>query len=72
MFLKVKAFPNSKKEEIIRKAEDEFEIKVKAKAEKGEANKKVKEILASYLSISQERLILVRGAKQRNKIFKII
>ena len=72
MFLKVKVFPNSKKEEIIKKSEDEFEIKVKEKAEKGKANKRVKEVLAKYLNISEEKLILISGAKQRNKIFKII
>ena len=72
MFLKVKVFPNSKKEEIIKKSEDEFEIKVKEKAEKGRANKKVKEVLARYLNISEEKLILIRGARKRNKVFKII
>jgi uncharacterized protein YggU (UPF0235/DUF167 family) len=72
MFLKVKVFPNSKKEEIIKKSEDEFEIKVKEKAEKGRANKKVKEVLARYLNILEEKLILIRGARKRNKIFKII
>jgi uncharacterized protein YggU (UPF0235/DUF167 family) len=72
MFLKVKAFPNSKKEEIIKKSEAEFEIKVKEKAERGEANKKVKEVLARYLNISEEKLILIRGARQKNKIFKIV
>jgi len=72
MFLKVKVFPNSKKEEIIKKSEDEFEIKVKEKAEKGKANKRVKEVLAKYLNISEEKLVLISGAKQRNKIFKII
>jgi len=72
MFLKVKVFPNSKKEEIIKKSEDEFEIKVKEKAERGRANKRVKEVLARYLNISEEKLILIRGAKQRNKIFKIV
>jgi len=72
MFLKVKVFPNSKKEEIIKKSEDEFEIKIKEKAERGEANKRVKEVLARYLNVSEEKLILIRGAKQRNKIFKII
>ena len=72
MFLKVKVFPNSKKEEIIKKSEDKFEIKVKEKAEEGRANKRVKEVLARYLNISEEKLILIRGAKQKNKIFKIV
>lgn len=72
MFLKVKVFPNSKKEEIIQKSEDEFQIKIKEKAERGEANKRVKEVLARYLNVSEEKLILIRGAKQKNKIFKIV
>jgi len=72
MFIKVKVSPNSKKEETIRKSEDEFEIKIKEKAEKGKANRRVKEILSEYLNIPQEKLILIRGAKQRNKIFKML
>jgi uncharacterized protein YggU (UPF0235/DUF167 family) len=72
MFLKVKVFPNSKKEEIIKKSEDEFEIKIKEKAEEERANKRVKEVLARYLNISEEKLILIRGTRQRNKIFKTI
>jgi len=72
MLIKVKVFPDSKKEEIIKKADDKFEIKVKEKPEQGMANKRVKEILAKYLNTPEEKLILIRGARQRNKIFKII
>ena len=72
MLLKVKVFPNAKKESIIKKAADEFEIKVKEKATLGKANEKVREILARHLKISEGKLILIRGAKQRNKIFKVI
>jgi len=72
MLIKVKVFPDSKKKEIIKKADDKSEIKVKEKPEQGMANKRVKEILARYLNIPEEKLILIRGARQRNKIFKII
>jgi len=72
MFLKVKVFPGSKIEEVIQKSGDEFEIKVKEKAEKGKANKKTKEILAKHLNVPEGKLILVRGARQKNKIFKLI
>jgi uncharacterized protein (TIGR00251 family) len=71
MFIKVKVFPDSKKDEIVKKADDRFEIKVKEKAKSGLANKKVIEILSKYLNVPEEKLILVRGAKQRNKIFEI-
>jgi uncharacterized protein (TIGR00251 family) len=71
MLIKVKVFPDSKKDEIVKKADDRFEIKVKEKAKSGLANKKVIEILSKYLNVPEEKLILVRGAKQRNKIFEI-
>jgi hypothetical protein len=72
MFLKVKVFPDAKKEEIIKKANDEFGIRVKEKAKEGRANERVREVLADYLKVPKEKLILVRGAKQRNKIFKLL
>jgi len=71
MFIKVKVFPNSKKKEIVKKSEDSFEIKVKEKPIKGEANRAVVELLADYLSLPAGRIRLIKGAKQRNKIFKI-
>jgi len=44
MSIKVKVFPDSKKDEIIKKEDDRFEIKVREKAEGGLANRKVIEI----------------------------
>jgi hypothetical protein len=72
MLIKVKVFPNSKIDEIVKKSDDEFEVKVKEKAEEGRANKRAREILARYLNIPEKKLVLIRGAKQRNKIFKLI
>jgi uncharacterized protein YggU (UPF0235/DUF167 family) len=72
MFIRVKVFPNSKKEEIIKKSEDKFEIKVKEKAEGGKANKRTKEVLSRYLNISDGKLILIHGEKQSNKIFSAV
>jgi uncharacterized protein YggU (UPF0235/DUF167 family) len=72
MFLKVKVFPNSKNNEIIKKDNNHFEIKVKEKAQRGLANIKVREILAQYLNIPKQRLILIKGKVKQNKIFKLI
>ena len=71
MFIKVKTHPLSKKEEIIKKNEDSFEIKIKEKPEKGEANKKIKELLSKHFNIPLGKVILRKGAKQKNKIFDI-
>lgn len=71
MLIKVKVFPNSKKEEIIKKTEDSFEIKVKEKPIRGLANKAVVNALSLYFNIPTSKIRLVKGFKQKNKIFEI-
>jgi len=72
MLIKVKVFPNSKKEEIIKKSEDSFEIRIKEKPERGLANRGVIRILSSCFKIPESKVRLIKGFKERNKIFKII
>jgi len=71
MLIKVKVFPNSKKEGIIKKSNDSFEIKVKEKPIKGLANRAVINILSLYFKVSTSEIRLVKGLRQRNKIFEI-
>lgn len=71
MLIKVKVFPNSKKEEIIKKSEDSFEIRIKEKPERGLANREVIRILSSCFKIPESKVRLIKGFKERNKIFKI-
>jgi len=72
MLIKVKVFPNSKKESIVRKSSDSFEIRVKEKAQRGQANNAVIRSLASYFKISPQRIRIRKGSKQRNKIFELL
>lgn len=72
MLIKVKVFPGEKKEELIKKSDDSFVIKVNAKAERGMANEKVREILAAYFRVVEGKVKLVKGGKRPNKIFEII
>lgn len=71
MLIKVKVFVNSNKTSITKKSEDHFEIRVKEKAERGVANKAVLAALALHLHLSAGKIRLVRGSKQRNKIFEV-
>jgi len=71
MLIKVKVFPGSKKEKIIKKSEDSFEVRVKEKPERGLANRGVIRILSACFEIPESRVRLIRGFKKRNKIFKI-
>jgi len=72
MLIKIKVFPKSKKEEIIKKSEDSFEIKVKERPERGLANKGVVRIIASHFKIPESKIRLIKGFKEKNKIFEII
>jgi hypothetical protein len=71
MLIKVKVFPNSKKEEIIRKSKDSFEIRVREKPVMGRANKEAIRITASYFGVSESKVRIIRGFKQPNKIFEV-
>jgi len=71
MLIKVKVFPNSKKEEVVRKTKDSFEVKVKEKPIQGLANQAVVQLLSSFFRIPKSKIRLAKGYKQRNKIFEI-
>ena len=72
MFLKIKAFPDSKKEEVVEKGADKFWVYVKAPASQGLANEAVFRILAKYLGVATNKLRLVKGARTPSKIVEII
>lgn len=72
MLIKVKVFPNSKKDEIIKRSEDSFEIHVKEKAELGRANRAVIWLLSLYFNLPGNRFRIIRGGHMKNKIVKIL
>lgn len=72
MFIKVKVYPGAKEEKIIQKSADSFDFFVKAKPERGEANRAVIKILVRHFHILPAKIRLIKGFKQRNKIFKIV
>lgn len=71
MLIKVKVTPEAKKNDIVKKSEDSYLVKVKEKAEGGMANMKVKEILANYFKVSEGKIRLIKGGKRPNKIFEV-
>ncbi|MDQ5957047.1 MAG: uncharacterized protein QG614_18 [Patescibacteria group bacterium] len=69
MYIKVKVITDSKEEKLERLKEDAFRIWVKAPAERGLANSKVKEILSHFFKTSNIRLI--SGHTSPAKIFSV-
>ncbi len=71
MLIKIKAFPSSNKEEIIKKEEDSFEIKIKEPPLQGMANKAIIKALSLYFKIPVKKIRMIKGFRERNKIFDI-
>lgn len=71
MLIKVKVSPGAGSDEIIKESEDSFSVAVKAKPIRGMANMAVVEVLASYFNIPDSNVRLVKGFRERNKVFDI-
>ena len=71
MYIKVKVFPKSKKEDIKQIGQNRFEIKVKEKAERNLANNKVLEIIAAYFKVHKKEVKIINGHHQSSKMLKI-
>ena len=71
MLVKVKGFPASKKNRIVEKEKNAFQVYTKAKAEQGKANLSIKKMLVDYFNVSLSQVRLVQGSRQKNKIFNI-
>ena len=68
-YIKVKVHAGEKKNKLVQKAPDTFELWVKAPAEQGRANEAVRTLLAEHLNLPENRLSLIKGATSPAKIF---
>ena len=71
MYVKVKVKPESKRDEIHKISVDRFEVFVRAPAERGMANGKVKELLAKYYKLPITKVRLITGHTSPSKIFAV-
>lgn len=68
-YIKVKVHAGEKKNKLVQKAPDTFELWVKAPAEQGRANEEVRTLLAQHLNLPENKLSLIKGATSPAKIF---
>ena len=71
MYVKVRVYPHSKKEEIKKIKENRFEIKVKEKAERNMANDRVLEIVARQFNVSAKQVRIISGHKSPSKMLSV-
>ncbi len=68
-YIKVKVHAGEKKNKLVQKALDTFELWVKAPAEQGRANEAVRALLAQHFNLPENKLSLIKGATSPAKIF---
>ncbi len=68
-YIKVKVHAGEKKNKLVQKTPDSFEIWVKAPAQEGRANEAVRTLLAQALGVPENKLSLIKGATSPAKIF---
>ena len=71
MYIKIKVKTGAKKERIVKKSDDHFEIDVKEPAERNLANKRVVELLRDYLKVYNGDVRIVSGHHSPSKIISI-
>lgn len=71
MKVSVIVHPNSKRTRIEKDLMEMLHVYVNAPPLEGRANEAVIEILADFFKIKKNEVILLRGAKSKNKIFEV-
>ena len=71
MYIKVKVQANAKRENIEKKSSDSYIIRVREKAERNLANKRICRIMASLFGVSIKSVRIVSGHQSPSKILSI-
>jgi hypothetical protein len=71
MLIKAKVFSNAKKQGLIKKSKDSFEIRVKSKPLQGQANKEAIKVLSEYFEIPKSKVRIISGFRHTNKVFSV-
>lgn len=71
MLIRVKTFPDASEDRVIKKSDTNFEVFVREKPQLGRATRRVLKLLAEYFQINESNVRLIKGFKERNKIFEI-
>lgn len=72
MYIKVKVEAGSKKENIVKKSEIRYIIKVKEPAERNLANIRVCEIIASIYKVNVKNIRIISGHHSSSKILSVV
>jgi len=72
LFIKLKVHPGERRDKILKKAPDAYEVWTKAPPERGLANASAIRLLSLQLDVDAKRIMLIKGATSPAKIVKVI
>lgn len=72
MLVKLRVHPSARREEILRKAPDHYEVWIREPAERGLANQAALKMLARVLQRPQKCLRIVKGTRSCSKIVQVL
>ncbi|PIU18075.1 MAG: hypothetical protein COT18_11220 [Elusimicrobia bacterium CG08_land_8_20_14_0_20_59_10] len=72
MFIKLRVHPDAKRDKVVKRNPDTYEIWTRAKAERGLANAAALRALALTLGLDMKRILLIKGAHSPAKIVKVL
>jgi len=72
MFIKLRVHPGERRDKIMKKAPDAYEVWTKAPPERGLANASAIRQLSLQLGVDARKIMLIKGATSPAKIVKVI
>jgi len=70
--VRVKVEAGARKEMLVQKGEHAFEIAVREKAERNEANERVRELIARRFLVNVSAVRISSGHRRKNKILSVV
>ena len=72
MLIRVHVTPNASEASVTKVGESVYDVRVDESAMHGRANKRLLELMAKHLGVPKSKVLLVRGAKARDKIIEVV
>ncbi len=72
MLIKVRVTPNAREARVTKVSEENYEVKVDERAEGGQANKRLLEILSEHFRVPKSKIFIVKGTRSRDKFVEVI
>lgn len=70
-YIKAKVFPSAAKDKVLKTDKEKLHVYVRADAKQNQANQRTKVLLADYLNIPENKIILIDGHRSQNKTYII-